>query len=370
MKTIHRWLVTLKPEMTRHSNNNGSFLSQSSQPTTLKRLVLCLWLNYLVIPASAEESQSTETSSVESKTEQNLPAEPKAEPEQSTLEWLRDTRNDWGEFIGNTGQRLDGFFAGNEAIENTNESFLKLALKATQSKNGHSELRPIIKFRLDLPALQKRLKLVFESEPAETQSLEELNRSRTSDQDEKVRDTAIGAVELKTKPSHRWNASTSVGTKIRLPIDTFWRTKGNYRWQISERWSLNLRESLYYFHLDGWGETTQLTFERDSDHYVFRSKLEAKYLHEQRKMEFAQVFSLLKELSPIRAISYQLGILGENKPEVQTTAYFVNTTYRRKLYSNWLFYEMTPELLFPRDESFKLSPSITAKIEIVFSSQQ
>lgn len=291
------------------------------------------------------------------------------EEQEGVLSWMLQKRNDWGKLVGSTGRRLDGFFASDEAIERSNDSFVKIALIGSQYSGERSYLEPKFKFRLDLPTLKERLKIIIESEPEEIQDLEEKNRANIED-DDKVKDTAVGAIQLKSKPSHSWNASTSVGVDFQLPADPFWRAKGNYTWDIDDRWDLYLRESIYYFHIDGWGENTQLIFERDHSSFVFRTKTEAKYNHNRRRMTFAQVFSVLKEISDKRAIHYRVGVLAQNKPERQTTSYFTNATYRRKLYSSWLFYELTPELLFPRNDNFNLQPSITARIELVFSEHE
>jgi hypothetical protein len=170
--------------------------------------------------------------------------------------------------------------------------------------------------------------------------------------------------------TRKWNGSTSVGLDFKLPADPFWRAKGSFQMDISEYWTLTLRENLYYFHESGWGESSQITAQYSQDSYVFRTTSEAKYSHSARSMYFAQIFSVLNELSAKHALNNQVGVLAQNKPIRETTSYFIKTTYRHRLYSTWLFYELTPELKFPRDDNFNLQPSLTAKIELVFSSQE
>lgn len=290
--------------------------------------------------------------------------------EQSTLEWLKNKRNYWGKLVGDTGKRLDGFFAKENSLERTNDSFIKVALRGQQYSGESSTLKPEFKFRLDLPSLKKRLKLVIESSPEETKTLEQTKLSQPNAEREPLKDTAVGALELVAKPSRKWNGSTSVGLDFKLPADPFWRAKGSFQMDISEYWTLTLRENLYYFHESGWGESSQITAQYSQDSYVFRTTSEAKYSHSARSMYFAQIFSVLNELSAKHALNNQVGVLAQNKPIRETTSYFIKTTYRHRLYSTWLFYELTPELKFPRDDNFNLQPSLTAKIELVFSSQE
>ncbi|MDX1451715.1 MAG: hypothetical protein R3183_04090 [Oleiphilaceae bacterium] len=299
--------------------------------------------------------------------QENTPDTTAEEAGPTAMDWLREKRNYWGNLVDRTGRRLDGFFAGRNAIERSNDSFVKLGLLARQERGGRSYLEPILKFRLDLPTLEERLKLVFESESDDAKSLAEKNKERTAAPDQDLKQTATGALRYQTPPEKRWRASTSVGVDLEVPPDFFWRARGRYRWDITPAWSFEAQQNVYYFHKSGWGETTRFTFERSSAELVFRTTSEARYLHDERRMEFSHGYSFLKELSPIRAINYQFGILAENKPHRVITDYYANVVYRRKLSQDWLFYEITPAVNFPRDESYSLVPSLVTKIEIVFS---
>lgn len=295
--------------------------------------------------------------------------------QESTLAWVTTKRNEWSRTLGDTGKRLDGFFADTDVIEQTNNSFLKLALRTSYAKRGELDVDPIAKFRLDLPALEERFRFTIENEPVEGQTLEETSRENILESSSNDFNATIASFKYQfrklkdTLKSDHWQASTSVGIDFDFPSDYFWRAKGRYNWKMSEHWNLRTSQNIYYFHREGWGEKTRFQFERDYISHVFRISSEAKYTHKLREMGFSQRFSILKELSTKRAINLQLGVLGSNRPNPRVTAYYTNTTYRRRITEDWLFYEMTPELLFARDDHFKASPSLTVKLEIVFSSQ-
>lgn len=284
-----------------------------------------------------------------------------------TMRWIVDTRNYWSEIVGGTGRRLDGFFAGEDQIDKTNNSFIKASLKATQYKRGRSYLEPKIKFRLDLPTVEEKLKLVIESDTPEEQSLEERKRRQLLERDSE-NSKATSALELELNRKRNWNAKTAIGLKIGDPLDPFWRAKGSAWYAFDKQWSVSTNDSVFYFHEEGWGAKTQITFERDGDWFVFRQTNEGKYDYEERRWEIGHTYSFLRELSETRAINYEIGVIGHTQPDVQTTGYFIHAIYRRKLYADWLFYEMIPELFYPRSEDWALSPSFSAKIEIVFSS--
>jgi hypothetical protein len=76
-------------------------------------------------------------------------------------------------------------------------------------------------------------------------------------------------------------------------------------------------------------------------------------------LEFAPVFSLSQLLDEKSAVAYRLGWLGEDRPIFRTRSCYTNLTYRRSLCRHWLFFEITPELLYPRNDDFNINPSLT-----------
>lgn len=285
-----------------------------------------------------------------------------------TLQWIIKTRNYWGSLVGDTAKRLDGFFANEEQIINSNNSYMKLSLHASQYKNGRSYLEPKAKFRLHLPTLEKKLRLVFESESPEEQTVEERTRAAGERREkERLKETAVGALDVELKQRGNLQTSTGAGVRLGKPMNPFWRYKAKSELPINDTWKFRPHGNLYYFHLDGWGTQTSLTLERAGDWFVFRQGLDGRYDYAERRWEVAHTYSFLREIDAKRAINYQVGMLGETQPDVQATGYFVHAIYRRKIHKNWLFYEMIPEFFYPKEDNWKFSPSLTFKIEIVFS---
>ena len=287
-----------------------------------------------------------------------------------TLNWIIKTRNYWGKVIGDTSQRLDAFFAGEEIIEETNNSFLKLSLAGQQSKSGHSKLIPKAKFRLELPTLEEKLRITIENQPSEKQSVEEKTRAHASQKLDKDDDRAIGAIDLALHAKRHWKASTGVGVKFDIPLNPFWRAKTRGLYQLNDDWKVTAHESIYYFHKDGWGAQSSLAFDRQGPWFVFRQSTQGRYEYDSRRWEIGHTYSFMREISAIRAINYQVGMISETQPEVQATGYFVQAIYRRKLHKEWFFYELVPEFFYPKTSNWKLTPSLTLKFEIVLSATE
>lgn len=286
---------------------------------------------------------------------------------EKSADWLINKRNELSSIIGHTGTQLDLFFSGEDIEYKANASYLRLGIEAKFAKRGERSFDPVYKFKLDLPTVKERLKIVVESSLPEQETLSETNIDSSLQDDESPNSNTTGALQYFFGSTQKWKKSTSVGIRLNRSPNFFWRLRLKRGWELMDEWAFKAFQSFYYFHDDSWGETTHFIFEKPIQSYFFTSKSEARWRHNERLMEYAQIFSLKTNLSPIRAIKYELGLLSENQPNVIVTDYYIKTTYRRLLYKDWLFYEVSPELLFPNGDSFKANPSILVRLEMKFS---
>ncbi|MFT6123555.1 MAG: hypothetical protein ACJAWS_002888 [Oleiphilaceae bacterium] len=284
-----------------------------------------------------------------------------------SADWLIDKRNQWSSVIGNTGTELDLFFSGEDIGYKANASFLRIGLESKYSKQGDLIFEPVFKFKLDLPTVKKRLKLVVESSLPEQETLGEMHIDSSLQDEDLSLSATTGAFQYIFSTAKSLKKTMSIGIRLNREPNPFWRMRMKREWRLEHDWSFKALQGFYYFHDDSWGETTQFTFEKPIHSYFFAAKSEARWRHNERLMEYAQILSITKKLSAIRAIKNELGLLAENQPNVVVTDYYFKTTYRRLLYKDWLFYEVTPELLFPREDSFKANSSILMRIEMKFS---
>lgn len=283
-------------------------------------------------------------------------------------DWLIDNRADWSAQVNSIGKRMDSFFSTKDSLEKHNASYLKIGMETRYGKFGEYKFEPVFRFKLDLPTLKEHLRIVIDSDPDDTKSLAERTRDQTLLESERTSTSPTGQLQLLTEEFQHWESTMSVGTKFRVPLDPFWKIKSDRFWELSDDWFMSVRQSFFYYHVNGWGESTQLTFEKPlTDKLIFRSFTEAEWVHQERSMELAQVWSIQQEINRKRAIKYQFGILGQTHPGPEVSDYYINAVYKRLLYKTWLYYEVIPELFFPRDENFELNPAITLRFEMLLS---
>ena len=163
-----------------------------------------------------------------------------------------------------------------------------------------------------------------------------------------------------------WHISSDAGIKFQLPLDPFLRSRGSYAIQLEE-WRLKLTQSVFWFSTIGLGETTQLDMERVlSDPLLFRATSTATCMEAPQNCDFRQDFSYYHTLNERTAVVYQASIIGANKPKMQETAYVLLARYRYRLHKEWVFFEISPQLNFPRTDDFKLNALLLLRLEMLF----
>ncbi|WP_227500224.1 hypothetical protein [Marinobacter nanhaiticus] len=287
--------------------------------------------------------------------------------------WLRSS--DWvikehyrrSDQVQQVGAWADRTLSGDEQALPDNESYLRLGFATRHETGDLAQLEPEARFRLDLPTLEEKLRLVIESESEETRSLSERDRDRQLTDAERSESETTGALRYITQLTETLNLSNDVGARLHFPPDAFWRARSRARFDLVDNWQLEIDQRIYYFHVDGWGESTQVEFSRPIGEWHFLSGSELRWVHKDRNFEFSQILSLYDRLNNRAELNPRIGVIGESNPTWRTTEYFADMTYRYRLYDTWLYGEVIPAVNFYRDDDFGETTSLTLRIEMFFS---
>ena len=265
------------------------------------------------------------------------------------------------------GAWADRTLAGNPRATPNNASYLRLGV-ATESRTGNLfDVDPEIRFKLDLPTAEERLRVVVESESEDLIPLGERRRDRQLTQDERSDSGPVGALSYLTRVSDAINLSNDVGARLRFPPDAFWRATARGRWDLEE-WRLNVKQRVYYFHQDGWGASSWLGLGRNlGDGWTFLASSEAVWKHDDRHFELAQIFNFHKRLNNRSELNPRIGVLGASEPSWRHESVFADVTWRYRLYHDWLYGEVIPAVDFARDNDFREDTSLLLRVEMFFS---
>lgn len=297
-------------------------------------------------------------------------AEPPAEPvpDSRILDRIDGSRDYLSQKVVNFSKRIDQFFGDERYFQEHNKSVVQLYLNETIAQGGSSTFRFEGRAKLDLPAAKKRIHLVLESDPERT-TTGEVNK----DQPVALKGDAApppekyaASVRYEKAEEGLWHFSSDAGIKLRFPLDPFVRARGSYAIPIGE-WRLKITETLFWFGTIGLGETTQLDLERVlSPPVLFRATSTATCMQSPQNCALRQDLSIFHTLNERSVLVYQASVIGTNKPKLEETAYVLLMRYRYRLYKEWVFYEISPQLHFPKTDDFNLNALLLLRMEMLF----
>lgn len=284
--------------------------------------------------------------------------------------WVMEQQSTQSRRIQTLGAWADRTLSGSAHAATDNESYLRLGLAAESETGQLADASPEARFRLDVPTLEEKFRVIIESESDELIPLGERRRDRRLTAEQRTDTGATGALRMLSRVSDHINLSNDVGIRARIPADAFWRAQARGRFRLAGDWTLAASQRVYYFHQSGWGETTWVGLSRPlPGGWHFLSASEKAWVHDERRFELAQTLNFHKRLNNRAVISPRLGILGESQPGWRHTNMFADVTYRYRLYDDWLYGEIIPAIEFPREDSFKDRTSLLLRIEMYFSGE-
>jgi hypothetical protein len=77
-------------------------------------------------------------------------------------------------------------------------------------------------------------------------------------------------------------------------------------------------------------------------------------------------FSLRHAFDSTHAVEYQLVNAYQTRPDNELTEVDLRIRYRHSFWRNWLFFEVAPQIRFPRTGNFDVLPGILFRLETFF----
>ncbi len=283
------------------------------------------------------------------------------EPRISLLEPLDGTRNAVAHQVTEFANWLDNFFGDERIYDESQNSSLKLNLLQINEEGHQPRYETNLQGKLTLPNTQKRLELLFESDPEEN-----TNADNTVVEAVEAQEQSLGLryIQLSTD----WlRANTDVGVRFRSGgLDTFVRFRLRGLFNLGH-WNLRATETLFWRDSTGPGSTTRLDIERRfAKTWLFRATSKATWLDETHQFDMGQDFFLIHTINKHRAVIYRTGLTAVSEPKMQTTGYTLSIRLREQIHRDWLFFEINPKVVYPQAENFLSRHSLTFKLEVVF----
>jgi hypothetical protein len=264
---------------------------------------------------------------------------------------------------------IDRFFGDQRNYQETNNSVMQLDLDRVTGYSGDRKFSLSARANLNLPATEKRLHLLLESNPDQNiegapaqNQFTPLNNQVNTPQSYGLA-LRYEQVKEELKASH-FNADA--GLKFQgIKINPFVRTSVSYSIPL-DQWRLKAWETVYWFNTIGAGETTQVDLEHIlSPSVMFRATSSATWLKDTPYYNLRQDLSLYHTVDERTALLYQLSALGVSSPQWQTTMNVASIFYRYRLHQQWMYFELSPQLYFPRTNNFQSAFTLSMRLEVL-----
>jgi len=166
------------------------------------------------------------------------------------------------------------------------------------------------------------------------------------------------------------NLFAGAGFRFALPVDVFARTRLQYTRNIDDLFVMRTAQTVYVKSNDFLGETTEFSLERLVARYTLLRWASAATASEKIEgVEWGSVLSLFRQLSPKNSVTLLGGVYSNTTHSELLQNYQVLARYRQNFFKKWLFFEIEPQIFWPKRLGSDYHPAIfTAifRIEVMF----
>ncbi|UFS68773.1 hypothetical protein LPW11_12770 [Geomonas sp. RF6] len=164
-----------------------------------------------------------------------------------------------------------------------------------------------------------------------------------------------------------------VGLDLSFPLQVFVRARYQHSFRLSDVSQIRVSETAFEKTADGLGETTEVSIERSlSPETQLRLATSGTASEEIGGFEWGSELSLLHRLSPKSAVTVAAGVYGDTSEAHGISNHRIFARYRRNFLRSWLFYEVEPEVFWPRrdDDTYPTSYAVTFRLEVLFEGKE
>jgi hypothetical protein len=268
-------------------------------------------------------------------------------------------------WIENTARGLDRFFGSDEAWLIDNETYLRVSETMVYDQRGHYNDSLRQKLRLDLPTAKERLRVVIESAPddPETPTDRAPGNTRISQDN-----TVFGLSSSRQRdPRKGWSLRNQIGARFRMPLDPYVRSIAKRTWALESGWELNSYNRVAWLDSEGYSATSRIDVAKPLDEVrQLRWITDFRWREEEDTLELRESLNLTYILNRRSAINYAVGFNGHSWSHMLVDTAFVFADYRRNIYRELIYVNVTPSISFPREQDFRSNWAISVEVEFYF----
>jgi len=274
--------------------------------------------------------------------------------------------------VTNTAEWLDAFFISERTEQEANKSHVLLRTDSVWREGDNFKQEMDGRVRLVLPGLENRFHVVVsgirETALDETAS-EEMGQALAEEEDEDARDETNLVLEYLAQLTRRRDLRFEAGGTLDGVLPVLF-AGGRYRnlFFEEEPWLSRFTQRMRWYTDDGWEAGSRLELDRRlADKVLGRLQVGADWYQSRDGFFFQAGPVVFHQLSERRAMRYEALASWQTQPTNRLENVRLAVRYRQRIWRKWLFLEVTPEVTFPSEENYDVTPGIRLRFDAYFS---
>lgn len=262
---------------------------------------------------------------------------------------------------------IDSFFSDERVVREETETRLRLGLMNYAQEGDLFDADVRTNIRLDLPLAGERLRLFFSGEDDEFDRVlySPDERSRQPVFASRDRRASVGVRYYLRSTLHN-NLSLSSGLRFRSGSPILYLEPRFRHLTALGDWDLRFTQRFAALSTGRIEVRTSFDLERPWEgRYFVRGTVEGGWFDDEDGYFYGLHFSLYQPLSRRRMLLYSWRNSFATRPNHVLEEVRLITSYRQKIWREWMYVEVSPQLAFPREHNYDISPGILLRLDII-----
>ena len=263
---------------------------------------------------------------------------------------------------------LDSFFGDRRYNTESNPSYVRFRYNVFPEKGSPLLLKPDLEARLILPQLKEKTHVIIGGTPKEVNQFSAVQSNTTSDPTANTEERGvITGVSYAPRQTPTESFFVRAGMKFSPKgVDPALGPVYRILFPFPSGWSLRFIEDVLWRSKEGWRSSSTIDLERPLRDLFFRASTEWDHTEHVEGFVYAFSFSLTQPLSSIAALQYSWVNIFQTRPVNELTEIDLRVSYRKRIWRDWLYYEVMPQYRFPRSRAFEATPGILFRLDMLF----
>lgn len=279
-------------------------------------------------------------------------------------QWIEGFHESVSDSVYQSAVWFDNFFTDSDCYQKTPSTNARIRLEWAPKARDLQEFKVRFRIKVDLPHFSDKMDLVFSDNDETTQHQLPLESINTEPQTEKEHFAAA------VRYVHVKNSQQFTDTRLGISGgDIFARSRYVRQFTWSNRHSLKVEPSLYYFLKDGWGSKLLLEYDYQlSKKTQFRVNYSTRGSQSFSGVRWKHGLYKLSQIDNTTASLLGLQVEGERNGDrgFIIDKYTLSYRYRFNAYKEWLYFEVEPFVEWPEEINYNTTPGIALRVEGFF----